>query len=252
MGDWRLETWDNRTGSIATTNVTDWRLLLSTAPAVLPAEQLNRNVVFPTGATNSAAVRNATYFTPGKITHGEVHWFYYDVCSDATTVNIQVKSASTNRGSLQFMVDRSGFPTADPEKDDYPIQIVGTNKTLNFTLSTNSPAAAPLQPGKRLFFAIRNSSFFRINSFELLVTTDGSCSIPLPPSPIRSAGIASDGHFKVTYATTPGKTYEVSTSSDLTTWTPVQTETALSSESAYTDPDPADQSRRYYRIKQLD
>lgn len=187
MGEWKLEAWDNRTGLSSV--IRDWQLILSTATAVLPAEAMNNFQLFPT-VINTPAVRTATYFTPGVVKRGETHMFYYDICPNARNLAIQVipsATLSTNNQALplEVMVDRTGFPTGNPELDDYSSMLAVSSTPAVLILRTNEPAAAPLRPGTRIFIGVRNLDVFTTNSFRVMVISDGLC-VFTPPLPLRS------------------------------------------------------------------
>jgi hypothetical protein len=186
MGEWRLEAYDNNT-QIAN-HIDSWTLILNRAPAILPAEALANGGQFP-GLINSPAVQAGTnYYTPGILRRGEVQWFYFDVCSNATTLSVRLRPSRTlstnNYGTpIEFLIDRSGFPTGSPDTDDYPIYVTPSTTNLVLTFTTNSPAWAPLRPGTRMFFGVRNQDFLTTNTFSLRMDSDGTCGFT-PPTPI--------------------------------------------------------------------
>lgn len=190
MGEWRLEAWDNRTGAPVPANIVDWQLILSTADAPRAAEKLNSGRIYPTVAINNPRIRAATnVYSPGVLNRREVEWFYFDPCADSTFARITVFTSRTNQfGRVQLLVDRSGFPTGDPETDDYEVIHTITNLTsITTEFTVTSPAAAPLQPGRRMFFALRNESVFNTNRFAVRVDYNGQCAFtPPPPLPTNA------------------------------------------------------------------
>lgn len=194
MGDWKLEAWDNSTG--LSTTIKEWQLILIPGTAVLPAEKLANLRIFPTTINSPAVKAGTNYFTPGTIRRTEVQWFYYDVCPTATYATVRlfpsaILSSNNVASRIELLANRSGFPTGDPTRDDYVVMGTSSNNILTVTF-TNAPSAAPLQPGKRMFFAVRNNAFFRTNIFRISITSDGNCLFVPPPAlplnqPVQSA-----------------------------------------------------------------
>ncbi|HUS36639.1 MAG TPA: S8 family serine peptidase, partial [Verrucomicrobiae bacterium] len=162
MGEWKLEALDNRTGEPNPAVILDWQLILGTAKAPRQAEPLAAGANYPAVIHNATIRSNVNIYTPGVIRAGETEWFYYDVCPDATKLTVSLYSFRANTIPLQLLVDRSGFPTGDPARDDYEIleTIVSPNaSSVTFSLSLTNPIAAPLRPNKRIFFAVRGARF---------------------------------------------------------------------------------------------
>ncbi len=221
MGDWRLEAWDNRTGANVPAEIVDWQILLSTANSPRLAEALAPDKTYP-ATVNHPTIRANTNYTVGRIFRGEIEWFYFDVCTNATALSISMATPAANSSALELLVDRSGFPTGDPSRDDYVLlrSTALANSTVTFALTLDNPAAAPLQPGKRIFFAVRNFNRFRTNIFALKVANNG-CPFTAP-TPLILGQAFSDYSFPSTpgdqgntyQATTPGPAVvEISTES---------------------------------------
>ncbi|MGZ5545420.1 MAG: hypothetical protein ACXWIU_12160 [Limisphaerales bacterium] len=214
MGEWKLEAIDTRTGATNPAVIDDWQLILDFAAPARLAESLSTGQTYPNSINNASILANTNYYTPGIITGGETEWFYYDVCADATKVTVQLAVPSGDSISMQLLADRSGFPTGDPSRDDYTIQTADPGNSVKLELTTSSPAAAPLRPGKRLFFAVRGASFpdaGKTNeSFTLNITSDGSC-----PSPAALPLITGQKLSALAFAAStgdPGTVYQTTTS----------------------------------------
>jgi hypothetical protein len=356
MGDWKLEAIDNRTGGVDPSVILDWRLILGVALPPRQAEPLDTGVAYPGIIHNPVIKTETNIYTPGKILGGEIEYFYFDVCTNATDVKIQLFGPKTNTVAMELLVDRSGFPTGDPNRDDYAIirTTPGVDSTVTLPLTLTQPAAAPLQPGKRLFIAVRAAQFPQTTNetFTLVAVangcgpvaaplvldmgdsissasfadsfsaegtiyrsstnvtsvnftadgtltllagngfdptpdnyqikqtvTSGSVNIPLPTqgwwtfrivnesgatvpytltavgqpvstSAIRDVSVV-DNHLTVTWATVPGTSYEIATSTDLVNWTPVTTVQATSTQTTYADTATVSGPARFLRIRPL-
>jgi hypothetical protein len=227
MGEWKLEAIDNRTGATVPSVLQEWQLILDTANPARLAEPMTRGQVYPTLTNNPVIIVNSNVYTPGRIIGGETEWFYYDVCLDATKVSLKLATPSGNTVGMQLLVDRSGFPTGDPYRDDYTIMTVNPGDTKTFEIFTNSPAAAPLIQGKRIFFAVRADTFPATTNetFTLQLTSDGTCLpvLPIALAPganissmafVSSAGDDSSTIFQTT--TIGGSTVQISADGTLT------------------------------------
>lgn len=212
MGQWKLDVIDNRTGATNPAFIDDWKLMLDVATPARYAEPLASGLVYPTVIHNPIIRAETNIYTPGRLLGGETEWFYFDVCSNATFATVRLFAPSTNSIPIELLVDRSGFPTGDPAKDDYAIirTTPGANSTVTLPLTLTSPAAAPLQPGKRLFIAVRAGEFpsdtnqtFRIN-----IQPDG-CTFTAPTVLTPSQALST-----VAFAPSPGDdgtTYQITT-----------------------------------------
>jgi hypothetical protein len=224
MGEWKLEAIDNRTGATVPAAIDEWELILDTAAPARLAEPFQTGQTYPTKTNNPAIIANPDVYTPGTIIGGETEWFYYDVCSDATKVSIQLAAPDANTIPMQLLVDRSGFPTGDPERDDYAILTANPSNTVTLKLTLDSPAAAPLQPGKRLFFAVRAATFppTTTETFTINVQSDGTCPfvapiILTPGKKISSMAFASSaGDSSTEYQATTSAASSVEISADKT------------------------------------
>lgn len=184
LGDWALELVDLRTG--ATNPIPElvrWKLNLTYAEPIGYAEPLAPGNTYPTlvNVLNQPPGR-----IPGRILTNQIQYFYVDTCPDTTRATINLIGL-TNIGGLELFIDRSGLPTGDPETDDFVLlrnfatAPGSSNGTVTVTLTTQSPASAPLQPGKRLYFAIQNRFISQTNHYTLRVDLDrANCIIPQP------------------------------------------------------------------------
>lgn len=353
MGDWTLEAWDNRTGMTVPAEIVDWELILSDVRSPRVAEALAPDRRYPLVINNPIINADKTNYTPGVLVRGEVEYFYIDVCDTASSLSISLFATNGNTSAVQMFADWSGFPTGNPETDDYvPLTTTAnTNSIVTLALTTNSPASSPLRPGKRLYLTVANFNRFRTNNFIIRVLPNG-CAFT-PPQPLilgqllqdysfpgstddpgnaytaQTSGAASvnlamggpgnltliaakgfdptpqnyqvkvnatsgnatlalpsggawylrllndggttvpvtlsltssssgfaihsvainSGHLKVSWESTAGKSYEISTSTDLKTWTVLTTVTATGAETTYTDPTSVGGTARFLRIR---
>jgi hypothetical protein len=177
---------DARTG--ATNPVPEmlrWRLHLTYSDPDVFAEKLTPGQTYPT-TTNIAQM---SFITPGQLFTNQVHYFYVPTCP-ATTRAIITLVGLSNVNQLELLMDRDGLPTGEPETDDYGIFLnfdnppnrTGTNGIARIVLTTNSPASAPLIPGKNLYFAVRNRFINETNEYTFRVDLDGvPCLTPSQP-----------------------------------------------------------------------
>ncbi|HEY6227678.1 MAG TPA: hypothetical protein VI282_11205, partial [Verrucomicrobiae bacterium] len=183
MGQWKLEAIDNRTGGVNPSVIQDWQLILGVAMPPRMAEPLASGRPYPAIIHNPVIRANTNVYTPGRMLGGETEWFYFDVCDEATDAVIELFGPKTNTIALELLVDRSGFPTGDPETDDYAIvrTTPGKNSTVTIPLSLTQPISAPLQPGKRIFIAVRGAQFplTTNETFSVRVQPNG-CKFTLP------------------------------------------------------------------------
>jgi len=188
LGEWRLEITDGRAGPVATNSgvLLGWRLELDFDLDTIAAIQLTNGV---------------PYF--GSVNEDEVQYFYVDtpVCA-TTSVNILAGELAT----LLLYGNRDGLPEADLDNfvDDYgPYINVEAGGRATLTLTTNTPASAPLRPGQRYFLAVRNFQPDRfLNPFGIMVVFDCVDS-PLPVVPSLTNGIP----FTATIDPGPGLHY---------------------------------------------
>lgn len=215
MGEWKLEALDNRTGEPNPAVILDWQLILGTAGAPRQAEPLEAGANYPAVIHNATIRSNLNFYTPGVIRAGETEWFYYDVCPTAEKLTVSLYSFRANTIPLQLLVDRSGFPTGDPARDDYEIleTIVSPNaSSVTFSLSLTNPIAAPLRPDKRIFFAVRGAQFPQTtNEMFLLRVLPNGCAFPAPATLALNQTV-NDVAFAAS-TDDPGTTYQASTDS---------------------------------------
>jgi subtilisin-like proprotein convertase family protein len=212
MGEWKLEAIDNRTGAVVPAVIDDWKLMLGTANPTRFAEPLAAGRVYPSVINNPVIRANTNVYTPGRILDGETEWFYFDVCDSSTFATVFLFAPSSNTIPVELMVDRSGFPTGNPETDDYTIlrTTPGTKSTVTLPLTLTSPIAAPLQAGKRLFIAVRGGQFAgdTNQTFQIRILPNG-CAFTAPQ--LLPAGVAVSS---VAFAASPGDdgtTYQATT-----------------------------------------
>ena len=176
-GEWRLEVSDTRTGAIIPDpEMLTWKLNLTFAEPVVYGEHLRSGVTYPTRVFRT----QRPGIIPGTLLTNHVHYFVVETCPDTTQARITL-TGITNVGSLQLWADHTGFPTLDPERDDYVMlrnfeNAQTGNGVAELLITTNSPAAAPLRPGKPLFVAVRNVARNQTNRYTLRATLDqASC-----------------------------------------------------------------------------
>jgi hypothetical protein len=166
MGEWRIEAQDTRTG------------------AALPVgELLEWSLELTFGDTQNRATRmqNGSLEGPFTLRTNQVHYVVLDPCRSATFARFILRGAA-NPDALEVHADTSGFPTGNPETDDFlPMRNNQTNGSLTFELTRAMPAPARLN-GKPIFLAIFNRFIDATNSYELEVISDGNCD-PLTPPP---------------------------------------------------------------------
>jgi hypothetical protein len=180
IGEWRLEFTDSKTGAIVPPpDILSWRLDMQYATPVVLAEPLQSNRTYP----RVVSVNQTNRITPGTLYTNQTHYFMVPTCPDTTLATVTL-TGSNNVGQLELLVDRSGIPTGNPETDDY-VLLLNTDTPGNtkngsavLTITTTSPASAPLQPGKPFFIAVRNHSVTTTNSYLLNVRLDRSTCLP--------------------------------------------------------------------------
>jgi hypothetical protein len=245
MGDWKLEAIDNRTGGVDPGLILDWKLILGVAMPARVAEPLESGVAYPAVIHNPIIQTYTNVYTPGRILGGETEYFYFDVCANATEAKIQLFGPKTNTIALELLVDRSGIPTGDPNRDDYAIirTTPGVDSTVTLPLTLEQPIAAPLQPGKRLFIAVRGAEFPQTTNetFTIRVLPNG-CGPVIAPLVL----VPGDSTSSAAFAGGPGDdgaSFETSTNVTSVTLTADGTLTLLAANGV-------DPSMASYQIKQ--
>ncbi len=173
LGEWRLEVEDTRAGPPGGgLGEVDWRLEFVYALPTIDAIRLTNNV---------------PYF--GSVSGTDVVYFYVDTPRCAT---MSVNTLSGAIATLVLFGDRDGLPVADlgTLQDDYgPYLNIESGGIAQFTLTTNTPAFAPLRPGQRYYLAVRNfQPDLTNNTFGIRVTFDCE-DPPLPVVPTITNGI---------------------------------------------------------------
>ncbi|HYE30451.1 MAG TPA: S8 family serine peptidase [Methylomirabilota bacterium] len=190
MGDWTLEVWDTRAGpgsatnSVSTNMVVDWNLQLDFGFPEMFAAPLPPN-------------GSVTIFT------NDTHMFYVDTCLDSTNVTVTLTGRA---GRLRLMADREGFPTRFDETDDFaPLITRQTNNTgvATFSLDLMSPVS-PVQPGKRIYFAVENVNVRQTNNYTIEAMVSPNCNtgqdvIVLQPNVVHTStnGVAGGDLFNL-------------------------------------------------------
>lgn len=202
LGEWSLEIVDARTGAISpASQLLDWKLELTMADPDVLTEPLQEGTTYPIPST----LTKQKFVQPGVIYTNQVEYFEVPTCPDTTKATITLVGL-TNVGKLELLMDRSGLPTGDPERDDYRIVSNSDdpgdgNGRVVLTLTTNTPAEAPLRPGLPFFIAVRAASIFDTNLwYTLRVDFDKRCTPPPSPLPI----ITSSQTIQSTLSSVPG------------------------------------------------
>lgn len=189
FGEWRLEVTDTRTGAVVPDpELISWKLNLGFAEPVVYGEHLFSGMSYP--ANTNQWQRPS--IVPGRLFTNQIHYFVVDTCSDTTELRVTL-TGITNVGHLELWADHTGFPTFDEQRDDFAMirnfeNAQTGNGTAELLLTTTSPAAAPLRPGKPLFLAVRNNLRNQTNSYTLRVTLDAAdCVVPPEPPEIESS-----------------------------------------------------------------
>lgn len=189
LGDWTLEARDVRTGATNfAAEILQWRISLTFSDPDVFAERLSDGATYPT-QTN---VMQRPTITPGMLYTNQMHYFFVDTCPQTEVVNISfVGLGNTNR--LMLLMDRSGLPTGNPERDDFqPIfnpEISGTNGYADVRLTATNVLGANFVPGQRLYFAVRNRFILDTNNYSLRVDlTPGNCIASQPSAMVLARG----------------------------------------------------------------
>ena len=131
---------------------------------------------------------------PLTLENDNVLWVVLDPCQGATFARLVLEGIG-NVDELMLFADLNGFPTGNPELDDFlPIantEVTGANGRATFEISTLLPAPARLT-GKPVFIGIINQFIDATNQFTLDFQSDGDCTISGPP-PILSPDTPSVG-----------------------------------------------------------
>jgi hypothetical protein len=173
MGEWRLEVRDARTGAVLPTGeILEWSLNLSMADV-------------PNRATR---VENG-FIGTFELHTNDFHFIVLDPCRSATFARLIVTGLG-NFDALEMRADWSGFPSGDPEKEDFaPIRNdrpSGSNGQIVFEVNRSLPAPATLR-GKPLYLVIYNRFQNATNRYDIDFISDGDCT-PLTPPPVIDPG----------------------------------------------------------------
>jgi len=155
-----------------------------------------------------------------------------------------------------------GFDDAEPNSlpESAPV-VTGVYKPTNYGASDNMPPPAPQGPYVTTLATFNGSipngiwSLYVVDDAQIDTgNISGGWSLTLgwgaaPPPPPRfiSLSILSDGSFQATLQGQPGKTYVIQASVDLTSWTPVSTNTLSGQTGNFVDPHNPSLTRRFYR-----
>jgi hypothetical protein len=126
------------------------------------------------------------------------------------------------------------------------------------SLDTTFPALGQRQDGinfnyfQSMAFGPRNTlyvagNFRRLGLFERAGIARVNLGIPAGPV-IRSASVGPRGPVSVSFSTTPGRSYELHASANLTDWAKVASAVADQEFLELSDQDAASQERRFYRV----
>lgn len=187
LGEWRLEIWDNRLGAATPLpDIVSWNLTLTYAEPLSLAYGLTGGSRYPQllGTNIFAQGRR---MRPGLLHTNQVHYFFVETCPGVTSAEI-ILTGSNVVNRIELLADQTGLPTGDPALDDYTrlrntqTPNGGPSGLAVLTLTTNAPAGAPLQPGKRLYLAVRNRFIDDTNRYTLRVRFEGSgnCAVQQP------------------------------------------------------------------------
>lgn len=194
LGDWRLEVWDTRVGAATPApDIVKWDLRLKYSEP----ESLAYGV---TGGSRYPQLLGTNLFTqgrrmrPGILYTNQVHYFFVETCPGVISAEI-ILTGSNVVDRVELLADQTGLPTGDPDRDDYTrlrnsqTPSGGSSGLAVFTLTTNSPAGAPLQPGKRFYLAVRNRFLDDTNRYTLRVRFEGAgnCTVTQPVRINRAA-----------------------------------------------------------------
>jgi subtilisin-like proprotein convertase family protein len=186
IGQWKLELLDNKTGAeVPLPELLSWKLDLIYADPLVLAEPLQNNRTYP----KTLNINQTNWITPGTLFTNQTHYFLVNTCPDTTEATVTL-IGSNNVGQVEMLIDRSGIPTGNAETDDYvPLLNTDTpnntpNGSATFRITTNSPASAPLEPGKPFFIVVRNRSVNTTNSYMLNIRLDRSSCVTRQSTPL--------------------------------------------------------------------
>ena len=178
--------------------------------------------------------------SPGYPTN-VLYWF--PVSTNVAGVQFTVSYTNTNAGNLELLADFDVFPT--PE-EFYSGSFAGASPQV-IEIGTNS---ALLSLEGNWYLAVPNTSTNTV-SYSIEASTIPTGPVTSAPLFTRASVSLQPGRFTMSWTATSGRTYEVETSTNLTTWTFLTNVTALSNSASFTDPTPiTNQPARYYRLLQ--
>ncbi|MCC6232527.1 MAG: S8 family serine peptidase, partial [Verrucomicrobiales bacterium] len=166
LGDWTLSIEDTRAGPAGSINQgeVNWRMEFLYAPPDFDAVRLTNNI---------------PHFD--SVSGTDLKYFYIDVPRCATRAETVIAG---NYATLLIFGDHDGLPfgSLDPFVDDYgPYLNLEAGGLAGFVITTNFPAPAPLRPGQRLYYAVRNyPADLTNNTFGIRVRFD--CEDPPLPT----------------------------------------------------------------------
>jgi hypothetical protein len=125
-----------------------------------------------------------------------------------------------------------------------------TNATIYYTLDGSLPtASSPLYTGPLLLSTntIINASAWRTNYNNSIAA---SAQFFVQPVYFASVGFQANGQVQLSFVGVPGSNYVLQATTNLATWTPISTNTALTSPLYLLDPQAKNFPYRYYRVVQ--
>ena len=127
-----------------------------------------------------------------------------------------------------------------------------TNATLYYTLDGSLPTTNSFVYGGVIH--LTNSATLSANAFEANFNNSVAASALFVINPgiyfINGSDIFTNGIFQMQFSGTAGSNYVLQASTDLINWTPISTNTPLSSPFPLTDPGATNYPRRFYRVLQ--
>lgn len=134
LGDWQLLISDDRSSEGQTNaELLDWKLEFLFANPDLNAITLTNGVIYS-----------------GVLTNGFNAYFKVPVPRNATVATNIVDGA----GDLVLLGDRDGIPLGGPGEVDYYVDFFGQDAGEFLIISTNTPIAAPLEPGQVYYLGV--------------------------------------------------------------------------------------------------
>ncbi len=160
LGDWTLEVSDTRRGPTGSRgSLINWELQIEYG------NPPGRGITL----TNGFASTNSIVGT-------QTNFFVVDTC-ELTTVAFATLIGPI--GKLNLLIDRNGFPTGNPDTDDYvplindtPLDGSPDQGVATIQLSSNPHHPAPLIPGTPLFFAVHNLNLGETNTYDFRISFD--------------------------------------------------------------------------------